>query len=98
MDGGAAHHNMPAELTSFVGREDEIGEVRRLLERARLVTLTGAGGVGKTRLARRVVAGLLGYPDGRWLVELAPVADPSLLPQAIAEALQLHGVAGQASA
>lgn len=83
-------HNLPNQLTSFIGREDEIGKVRRLLtdSPARLITLTGAGGTGKTRLALQVAADLLeAFPDGVWLVELAPLADAALVPQAVAAAL-----------
>jgi predicted ATPase/DNA-binding NarL/FixJ family response regulator len=80
--------NLPASLTSFVGRERELAEVRRLLAATRLLTLTGAGGVGKTRLALEAAADACEhYPDGVWLVELAALADPRLVPQAIAGAL-----------
>jgi predicted ATPase len=81
-------HNLPVELTSFVGRERELGEIRSLLRDARLVTLTGTGGSGKTRLALRVARELLGdYPDGVWLVTLAALADPSLVGRSVAAAL-----------
>ena len=81
-------HNLPTQLTSFVGRETEMREIASLLVTKRLVTLTGAGGGGKTRLAFQVTAEITAsYPDGAWLVELAPLADPSLVPQAIANAL-----------
>jgi hypothetical protein len=69
-------HNLPADVASFVGREREIAEIGRLLRQARLLTLTGTGGCGKTRLALRVAAGLVpSYPDGIWLVPLAPLTD-----------------------
>jgi predicted ATPase/DNA-binding CsgD family transcriptional regulator len=85
---GASQHNLPASLTSFVGRESEMLEARRLLSMTRLLTLNGAGGCGKTRLALEVARDLVGtYPDGVWLVELAPLADPALVPQAVATAL-----------
>ncbi|HET8631361.1 MAG TPA: helix-turn-helix domain-containing protein, partial [Thermomicrobiales bacterium] len=94
--GGAAgrpRHNLPAPLTSFVGREDAVAEVAALLAGARLVTLTGAGGVGKTRLALAVAAGLVDEsPGGVWLVELAPLAVPALVPQAVAAALGVREV------
>ncbi|MBP2323539.1 non-specific serine/threonine protein kinase [Kibdelosporangium banguiense] len=83
--------NLPAETTSFVGRRGEVGKARRLLSTARLVTLTGAAGVGKTRLALRVAAQLHdGFPDGVWLVELAALADDKLLPQTIADVLGIQ--------
>ncbi|MDN3356619.1 LuxR C-terminal-related transcriptional regulator [Actinomadura sp. DC4] len=79
---------LPADLTSFVGRRREIADVRHLLSRSRLVTLTGVGGVGKTRLAYRVTAEIRRtFPDGVWLIELAELEDPSLLADTIAGAL-----------
>ena len=81
-------HNLPVQLTSFVGRDRELSEVRQLLLKERLVTLTGAGGVGKTRLALQIAADLVDqFPDGVWLVDLAPLADPNLVPQAVSAAL-----------
>src|SRR5215211_4510381 len=81
-------HNLPSELSSFVGREKELAEVKRLLENTRLLTLTGAGGCGKTRLALAVASEVVeGFEDGVWLVDLAPLADPSLVPQALASTL-----------
>jgi len=83
-------HNLPAQLTSFIGRDRDLAEVRRLLFEHRLVTLTGFGGVGKTRLALEVAAGLADeYLDGVRLVELAPLADPLLVPRAVALALDV---------
>jgi predicted ATPase/DNA-binding CsgD family transcriptional regulator len=88
-------HNLPVELTSFVGRQAEIAETSALLDDARLVTLTGSGGCGKTRLALRVAAERLDhYPDGVWMVELASVRDPLLVPKAIAEALSIKERSG----
>ena len=85
---GAGDHNLPATRTSFVGRERALVELKRTLAMARLLTLTGAGGCGKTRLAMEVARDLVGtYPDGAWLVELAPQSRPELLPQTVAAAL-----------
>jgi predicted ATPase/DNA-binding SARP family transcriptional activator len=81
-------NNLPLPLTSFVGRIPELAEVKRLCSRCRLVTLTGAGGIGKTRLAVRVASELTSsFRDGAWLVELAPLNDPGLVPQTVAEVL-----------
>jgi predicted ATPase/DNA-binding CsgD family transcriptional regulator len=78
-------HNLPSELSSFVGRKKELPEVRRLLEGSRLLTLTGSGGCGKSRLALAAASGLVErFEDGVWMVELASLAEPSLLPQAVA--------------
>jgi predicted ATPase/DNA-binding CsgD family transcriptional regulator len=79
---------LPAELTSFVGRRSELREVKRLLATTRLLTLTGSGGAGKTRLALRAAAEMArGFPDGVWLVQLAPVQDPLLVSEAVFRAL-----------
>lgn len=87
--------NLPLPLTSFIGREREIAEVTRLLTTTRLLTLTGAGGCGKTRLALQVAADVLGaYPDGAWLVELAALADPTLVAQAVAAAIGAREIPG----
>jgi predicted ATPase len=84
-------HELPAELTSFVGRRREIADVKRLLSRSRLVTLTGVGGVGKTRLAYRVTAEVRrAFPDGVWLAELAELEDPALLAETIAEVVGIQ--------
>jgi predicted ATPase/DNA-binding SARP family transcriptional activator len=80
--------NLPVPLTSFVGRQAEMAEVRGLLQTSRLLTLTGPGGTGKTRLALEVATTLLDdYLHGVWLVELAPLADPALVTQTIAATL-----------
>ena len=84
---------LPAEVTSFVGRRHEVAEVKRMLSSSRMVTLTGVGGVGKTRLAARVAADLRrAFPDGVWLVELAELDSseaPELLTQTVIEALEI---------
>ena len=81
---GKGEGRLPADLTSFVGRRRELGQVRRLLSENRLVTLTGVGGVGKTRLARRVAAEVRrAFPDGVWFVDLTTVRDPDLLSQEV---------------
>jgi len=88
--------NLPAELSTFVGREEEIAEVAGALGRARVVTLTGVGGVGKTRAALRVARGAVGrYRDGVWLVELAPLADAAGLVEVVARALRVPDRQGQ---
>ena len=77
--------NLPAVLTTFIGREKEQADVMRLIAKYRLVTLTGAGGIGKSRLSIKVAEQIAGdYPSGLWLVELAPLLDPSLVPHTIA--------------
>jgi predicted ATPase/DNA-binding SARP family transcriptional activator len=82
--------NLPPERTSFIGRQGDIDELRRLLGSTRLVTLTGPGGVGKSRLAVRVAESLVeDHPDGVWLVELAGLADPVLVPQQVLSVLSL---------
>jgi predicted ATPase/class 3 adenylate cyclase len=92
----ARPNNLPVQLTSFVGREDEVAAVRRLLERARLLTLTGAGGTGKSRLALQVAAELLdGFGDGVFFVDLSSVTDPALVPSAVARALRVPEVPGR---
>jgi predicted ATPase/DNA-binding SARP family transcriptional activator len=89
-------HNLPLQLTRFIGREREIAAVKRLMQKARLLTLTGAGGCGKTRLALQVAADLLeAYADGVWLVELAALSDPALVPQTAAIALGVREVHGR---
>ena len=83
-----SRHNLPAPRTSFIGREREMLEVKRELTMTRLLTLVGTGGSGKTRLALEVSRSLVGaYPDGVWLVELAPLSEGPLVPQSVARAL-----------
>jgi predicted ATPase/DNA-binding CsgD family transcriptional regulator len=87
--------NLPAEVTSFIGRRRELADAKRALSKSRLVTLTGVGGVGKTRVAERVARDRRrAYPHGVWLVELGELADPALLTQTILTEL---GVRGQPS-
>jgi len=93
----AFQHNLPLQLTSFIGRERELEELKRLLGQTRLLTLMGVGGAGKTRLALQVAAEVLGdYGDGIWLTELAPLADPELVPQTVASALGVREQPGRA--
>jgi predicted ATPase/DNA-binding CsgD family transcriptional regulator len=81
-------HNLPLPVSSFVGRAGELGEITGLLSRSRLVTLTGPGGVGKTRLALQAAFSLLdGSGDGVWLAELAPITDPGLVAATVAAAV-----------
>jgi predicted ATPase len=83
--------NLPVELSSFVGRGHELSKVKRLLASAHVITLTGPGGIGKTRLALRAAHGLSRhFPDGVWWVELAELEDPDLLADALARALLVH--------
>jgi predicted ATPase/DNA-binding CsgD family transcriptional regulator len=87
--------NLPAETTSFVGRRRELAEIRKKLATARLVSLVGPGGVGKTRLALRAAADLSrGFGDGAWLVELAEVRDAALVPNAVLASVDLRDQAG----
>ena len=80
--------NLPAPITSFVGRDRESAELRELIEANRLVTIIGPGGTGKTRLALKLAEDMAPtYPDGAWLCDLAPVADPALVADAVAQAL-----------
>jgi hypothetical protein len=84
----ATPNNLPQQLTSFIGREREQAEIATLLARSPLLTPVGAGGIGKTRLSLQVAADLMDeFPDGVWLVELAAIADPRLVPQAVASVL-----------
>ena len=89
-------HNLPLQLSSFVGRQKELTEIKRLLEHTRLLTLTGSGGCGKTRLALAAADELVeGFEDGVWLVELAPLVDPSLVPQAVASTMGVREQPGR---
>jgi predicted ATPase/DNA-binding SARP family transcriptional activator/DNA-binding CsgD family transcriptional regulator len=89
-------HNLPASRTSFVGREHEMIEIKRHLAMTRLLTLTGAGGSGKTRVALEVARDLIGaYPDGVWLAELASLSEGEFVAQALAEAVGMQGQPGR---
>lgn len=89
-------HNLPAELTSFIGRREELSQIRHLLTTTRLLTLTGSGGAGKTRLALRAAEGMVrAFPDGVWLVPLAPIEDALLVTQAVFKALGLQDVSAR---
>ncbi|MEO8738493.1 MAG: tetratricopeptide repeat protein [Casimicrobiaceae bacterium] len=88
-------NNLPQLVTSFIGREREVAEVTNLLDNARLLTLVGMGGLGKTRLSLQVAAEVMDdYPAGVWLVELAPLADARLVAQAVASVLGVKEEAG----
>ncbi|SDD37735.1 ATP-binding protein [Actinokineospora iranica] len=89
----------PAEVTSYIGRRHEIAEARKLLETGRLVTLTGPGGVGKTRLAHRIAAAVgRQFPDGVAFIELAELRDPELLANLVADKLGLRDQSARAAA
>jgi predicted ATPase/class 3 adenylate cyclase len=91
----AIPNNLPLQLTSFVGRDEEIAEITSLLAKHRLLTLIGSGGVGKTRISLQVAANLLeSHPDGTWLVEFAPLADSRHVPATIESAAHLSIDAG----
>ena len=88
---GAASNNLPQQLTSLIGRETDLAEIKARLSSHRLVTLTGSGGVGKTRLVIEAGRGLLErYPDGVWLAELAPLNDAQLVTSIIGEVLGVN--------
>jgi predicted ATPase/class 3 adenylate cyclase len=90
--------NLPLQLTTFIGRQRELDELKALLSANRLLTLTGPGGTGKTRLALRLASDELeSFPDGAWLVELAALSDPMLLTQTVAATLGVQEQQGRAS-
>jgi predicted ATPase/class 3 adenylate cyclase len=92
----AMPNNLPIARTCFVGRENDVAEVRELLDRHRLLTIVGSGGVGKTRLAVQVGAQVLDrYPDGVWFVDLAPIDDPELVASVVAQAIGMSQRQGQ---
>src|SRR5271165_7603870 len=89
---------LPVQLTSFVGRDAQLTQLRAMLAENRVVTLTGAGGVGKTRLAIQVAAQMTGeFGDGVWYVDLAPITDPELVPLTVARALGLPDQPGRST-
>ena len=86
----ATPNNLPTQLTSFIGRDDQVREAKQLLSRSRLLTLTGPGGTGKTRLSLAIAASVLDqFPDGVYFVPLSAIYDPELVPSAIAQALAI---------
>src|ERR1043165_2273986 len=95
----SSSNNLPEHLTTFIGRELEIAEVKRLLTGTRLLTITGTGGVGKTRLSLRIATDLLhDYPDGVWFVDLSVLEDPSPVSQAVAYTIGVHEEQGHSLA
>ena len=96
LDDSTLNHNLPVQLTSFVGRDDELAQVSRLLTTSRLVTVVGAGGSGKSRLAIQAAANVLDRSDQKvWLVELAAMTDPELVVAWVATALRVREEAGR---
>jgi non-specific serine/threonine protein kinase len=94
-----AHHNLPYQTTSFIGREDDVAMVQQSLGESRLLTITGAGGCGKTRLALEVGRQIVDrFADGVWLVDLAPLSDPSLIWHVVATVLGIREEPGRALA
>src|SRR5688572_8035620 len=90
-------HNLPAQLASFVGRQDELDDLAQLMGENRLVTLTGVGGVGKTRLALEAAErAFADFADGAWFVDLAPLGEPALVAQHVARTLQVREAGGDA--
>ena len=93
---GATPTNLPLQLTIFVGRDLELADVKRLQGAQRLLTLTGASGVGKTRLALQAASEVqANYPDGVWFVPLAALQDPALLPRTVASMVGVGESRGQ---
>ena len=92
---GNKRSNLPEPLTSFIGRERELVEIKRLLPGKRLLTLVGVGGIGKTRLALQVAAEVMdAYRDGVWLVEFGSISDPLLVATSVAQVLGVQERAG----
>src|SRR5262249_40800670 len=96
LDNPALPNNLPRQVTSFVGREKETAEIKKRIKTVPLLTLTGSGGCGKTRLSLQVAAEVLEtYPDGVLLVEFAPLSDPSLVPQTVGGVLGVREAPGE---
>ncbi len=92
----ATPNNLPQQITSFIGRERALAEIRKALRGTRLLTLVGSGGLGKTRLSLQIAAEMMDeYPDGVWFVELAPIADERLVPQAVASVVGVKEEVGR---
>jgi predicted ATPase/class 3 adenylate cyclase len=92
----AVPNNLPQQVTTFVGREHDLEEVRLALGKGRLLTLSGIGGLGKTRLSLQIAAEVVNdYPDGVWFVEFAPITDERLVPQAVASVVAVKEEAGR---
>jgi predicted ATPase/class 3 adenylate cyclase len=92
----ATPNNLPTQLTSFIGRDDQVRDAKQLLARARLLTLTGPGGTGKTRLSLQIAADVMDqFPDGVYFVPLSAVHDPELVPSAIAQALSVQSTSSR---
>jgi len=90
-------HNLPMNLTSFIGRDHELHDVSQLLTDHRMITLTGPGGIGKTRLSLHVAAEVLdAFPAGVWFIEFAPISDPALVPETLARVLGIREQADRA--
>jgi class 3 adenylate cyclase len=96
LDNPKLRNNLPAQVSSFIGRDAELGEVQELIASSRLVTLTGPGGAGKTRLGLQLAAGLVdGSGDGVWFADLAPLQDPDLVSVTVANVLGIRGEPGR---
>ena len=92
----ATPNNLPQQLTTFIGRDREVGEAKELLKGTRLLTLLGMGGLGKTRLSLQIAADIMdAYPDGVWFVDLAPIRDDSLVPSVTAQVLGVQEEPGR---
>jgi predicted ATPase/DNA-binding XRE family transcriptional regulator len=94
--GSSLQHNIPLQTTRFIGRQDDLAKIRERLREVRLLTITGSGGCGKTRVALEVARGLVGeFADGVWLIDLAPLSDPSLIWHVLATTLKIREEPGR---